>query len=275
MQHPDRPRQWTIRLAVMGCVSAWLLYSVVIVVADGLFGLSLPPGPRALIVDASLLAVLFALFHNDDMRLQDFGLRRPSRAGSIRSVVRALLALVVLDALWSAAVGEGSIASPLRGISNASPVVVVLTGLATAVCAPAAEEIFFRGFLYRCLRSRMATLRASVVGGAMFALVHTHYPAPALIPVAFFGVAACLLYEQTGSILPGIALHSFIDASGFELALTGTVIVVPLIAVGAIIGALMYRRLRRTIHRVRAGQGQVGRDEDSSDSPGNPDRFAA
>jgi membrane protease YdiL (CAAX protease family) len=34
-------------------------------------------------------------------------------------------------------------------------------------------------------------------------------------------VAMCLLYERTGSLLPGIALHSFIDVSSFEKALSG------------------------------------------------------
>jgi membrane protease YdiL (CAAX protease family) len=55
----------------------------------------------------------------------------------------------------------------------------------------------------------------------LFGLGHTDYPLLVRPELAFFGVVAALLYERTGSLLPGIAMHSFIDASGFEIALTG------------------------------------------------------
>jgi membrane protease YdiL (CAAX protease family) len=36
-----------------------------------------------------------------------------------------------------------------------------------------------------------------------------------------FGVIACLLYERTGSLVPGIALHCLIDGGAYETAVTG------------------------------------------------------
>jgi membrane protease YdiL (CAAX protease family) len=60
----------------------------------------------------------------------------------------------------------------------------------------------------------------------MFGLVHTQYPLAGKLAVASFSVITCLLYERTGSLLPGIAIHSLVDGSGFERALTGNVSVV-------------------------------------------------
>jgi hypothetical protein len=202
-------------------------------------------------VDATLLTILFVLFRKDSLQTRHLGMRRPSRVGSVGVVLRALVALLVLDGVWTAAVGERSVSTPLSGIATARPVVIVLTGFAAAIVAPVSEEIFFRGFLYRSLRSRMTKLPASAIAGAMFAVVHTQYRPTALVPVWFFGVAACLLYERTGSILPGMALHSFVDASGFELALTGMIVVVPSIAGLGLAGALLGPPANRAIRGVK------------------------
>ncbi len=113
--------------------------------------------------------------------------------------------------------------------------------VAAAVSAPVVEEIFFRGLLYRSLRNRLGVARAALLAGALFGLVHiTGYPLITLPIKAGFGVLACLLYERTGSLLPGIALHSFIDASGIDIALTGNDAVV-LIVAGSVAGALLVR----------------------------------
>jgi membrane protease YdiL (CAAX protease family) len=96
-----------------------------------------------------------------------------------------------------------------------------------AVSAPVVEEIFFRGLLYRSLRNRLSVLPAALIAGVMFGLVHiTSYPLDTLPVKAAFGVIACLLYERTGSLLPGIALHSFVDASSIEVSLTGNDLIV-------------------------------------------------
>lgn len=101
--------------------------------------------------------------------------------------------------------------------------------------------IFFRGLLYRSLRNRLPVSQAALVAGLLFGLVHiTGYPLITLPIKAAFGVIACVLYGRTGSILPGIALHAFVDASGVEVAITGHDTIV-LIVAGALIVALLLR----------------------------------
>jgi uncharacterized protein len=76
--------------------------------------------------------------------------------------------------------------------------------------APVAEEFFFRGFFFRALRSRFSLIAAAVIDGLVFGAVHyTGSQTLAVLPVlAVLGFVFCMLYERTGSILPGIALHA-------------------------------------------------------------------
>ena len=99
--------------------------------------------------------------------------------------------------------------------------------IAAAVSAPVVEEIFFRGLVYRSLRNRLPVLPATLIAGAIFGAAHISVYHPSELPVlAVFGVIACQLYERTGSLLPGIALHSFVDSTGIDVELTGNDLIV-------------------------------------------------
>jgi hypothetical protein len=69
----------------------------------------------------------------------------------------------------------------------------------------------------------------------------------------FFGIIAALLYERTGSLLPGIALHSFVDSTGFMTALTGDSKVV-VSAFGLLALALLARPPLMSLIRMSRGR---------------------
>lgn len=73
--------------------------------------------------------------------------------------------------------------------------------------APISEEICFRGFLYGGLRQRYPRLGAALLAGVVFGGLHALTGVTAVPPLIAFGFALCLLYEKTGSIVPGILLH--------------------------------------------------------------------
>lgn len=128
--------------------------------------------------------------------------------------------------------------------SSGSVVAAVAVSLAVIVVAPVTEELFFRAFVYRSLRNRLKVWSAALVDGAVFASVHLQYLATpeALLIIAVFGVAACLLYEATGSVFPPIALHAAFNT--LALAGTNTGYAAP-IAVGALVlaGCVLAPRL--------------------------------
>jgi membrane protease YdiL (CAAX protease family) len=195
--------------------------SGVVVLALRLVGVRIPIGLGVLIRDAIFLATLAPLYRSGSLRTVDLGLRRVPGARSVGLVLLGLLAYGWFSVLWTSAVHPPPVRSPFLGIAHQSTIVIVLTGFAAAVSAPVVEEIFFRGLLYRSFRNRLGIGPACVIAGALFGLGHTDYPLLVRPELAFFGVVAALLYERTGSLLPGIAMHSFIDATGFEIGLTG------------------------------------------------------
>ena len=87
--------------------------------------------------------------------------------------------------------------------------------------APLVEELFFRGFLYRALRTRYPVVLAAIVDGAVFGLIHFEGGGgDALLllpPLALLGVIFCLVYERTGTLWSVIGMHAFNNALAFSV----------------------------------------------------------
>ena len=204
----------------------------------------------ALWFDVAWLVSLIPLYRAGVLTSVDLGLR-PARAG--RSVGLALLVFVLLgvfDDVWRSVLASGSVANPFSGVADKSTALIVLTGVA-AVVSPVVEGIFFQGLLFRCFRNRFALLPASVMIGVMFALVHAEYPLVVLPELAVYGALACVLYAYTGSLFPAIAINLYLDAGGFEQALTGTAAIVFWSFV-LLVAVLAARSLRGRLGRVQA-----------------------
>jgi uncharacterized protein len=80
--------------------------------------------------------------------------------------------------------------------------------LLIAIAAPVSEEIFFRGMLFGGLRRRMPMFLAALVSAVVFGGLHAATGVSAVPPLIAFGFILALLYEKTGSIVPGILLHA-------------------------------------------------------------------
>lgn len=94
-----------------------------------------------------------------------------------------------------------------QGVFAAIPVVLLI-----AVAAPIAEEIFFRGMLFGGLRRRLSTMPAAAISAAVFGALHASTGISAVPPLIVFGFVLALLYERTGSLVPGIAAHALNNA---------------------------------------------------------------
>jgi uncharacterized protein len=239
-----RSRQWSTRYALAD-------YTVVFV-ATILLGLFLryvvdvhvSVGAGVLIVDAMLLAGLVPIARKRGLSFADLGVRPTRAMPSLGLVIVGLVVYFLFAALWVLAfIGNStqSSAGQLADFNHLGTFDLVVTLFAISLSAPIVEEIFFRGLLYRSLRNRLPVWQAAVVAGLLFGLVHiTGYPLITLPVKAAFGIIACLLYERTGSLLPGIALHAFVDASAADIAVTGNDTVV-LIVAGTLIAVLVVR----------------------------------
>jgi uncharacterized protein len=88
--------------------------------------------------------------------------------------------------------------------------------------APIAEELFFRGVLFRSVRDRRGFASGAGVSAALFGLVH-YVPSPwkdALLLqsiMVFTGFALAWIYERRGSIAANMAAHMTFNAIGITL----------------------------------------------------------
>jgi membrane protease YdiL (CAAX protease family) len=79
--------------------------------------------------------------------------------------------------------------------------------LLIVIAAPVTEEICFRGMLFGGLREKLPRIVAALICGLVFGALHAITGISAVPPLIVFGFLLALLYERTGSIVPGMLLH--------------------------------------------------------------------
>lgn len=93
--------------------------------------------------------------------------------------------------------------------------ILVLTGFAVVVVAPFAEELFFRGFVYRAMRRWAPVHPAAALSALVFALVHVE---PLIMPSIFvLGVLLAHSVERKDSIVPAIVAHGVFNVVGYTV----------------------------------------------------------
>ncbi|OBY79476.1 CAAX protease [Paenibacillus sp. KS1] len=97
----------------------------------------------------------------------------------------------------------------------------LLLGVVSAgIISPVYEEIFYRGFIYRWLRTRVGMGGAILISALIFTAAH--YPTTNAMPVNFVGgVLFAWAYERTGSVWPGILVHGITNTIGVLLTVVG------------------------------------------------------
>ncbi len=127
---------------------------------------------------------------------------RGFRASAIGWMFAAIGAYLLIAIVYVAIAGTPEQEDIAEGF-GALPVQILLIVFA----APISEEICFRGMLFGGLRERMPRIAAALISAAIFGGLHATTGVSAIPPLIGFGFVLCLLYEKTGSIVPGIILH--------------------------------------------------------------------
>jgi membrane protease YdiL (CAAX protease family) len=107
-----------------------------------------------------------------------------------------------------------------------SRAILPLTGVATVLMAPLAEEIFFRGFIFAGLLRPFGPAGAMVASGLLFGAFHITGPETVglVLPFGVIGMLFAWLYYRTGSLWPSIAAHLLFNLVSFAIlaALVGS-----------------------------------------------------
>ncbi|MGP1906895.1 lysostaphin resistance A-like protein [Metabacillus sp. JX24] len=130
-------------------------------------------------------------------------------------IILCVLFLLAAGAAVMAAVSffgvsyENSKTDTLTG--DIAPSAILLALVSAAVISPVYEEIFYRGFLYRWLRTRLGVWAGILLSSLIFTAAH--YPVTNAMPVNFLdGLVFAWAYEKTHSIWPGVIIHGVVNA---------------------------------------------------------------
>src|SRR3954471_14850646 len=133
--------------------------------------------------------------------LRRLGVRRfqPSAFKWMAAAIGAYLLFALLYSLLIVEPKQKDIAEGFGAI----PVQVLLI----VIAAPISEEVCFRGMLFGGLRRSLPRIPAALLAGLIFGGLHVTGGVTVVPPLIAFGFILSLLYEKTGSIVPGIMLH--------------------------------------------------------------------
>ena len=209
---------WTLKDTIWGLIGGLLTALIIpilvlpfdpdldsdaaLLAAQGLFGLA-------------LIVVPFAIashWRPQNLRTAAgrLGLRRFAPSG-LGWMLLALFSYYVFAALFTSLVltpEQDDIGGDL-GVGDESILVSIAAILLIGLVAPVSEELFFRGFVFSGLRSRMTVWPAALISGLVFGSVHAPTGITTVVPLAALGVALCWLYDRTGSLWPCVLAHMF------------------------------------------------------------------
>jgi hypothetical protein len=152
-----------------------------------------------------------------------FGLRRAPLWRAVGWAALGMLAFYALTVIYATVVdpqAQQEVTDDLG--AGDGKLGLIAAGAMVIVVAPFVEELFFRGFFYRALRSRYSIAVAALVDGVVFGVIHFGFDGAdgllILPPLAFLGVIFCLVYERTKSLWPVIGMHAFNNTIAFAAA---------------------------------------------------------
>jgi uncharacterized protein len=221
--------------AVAGLISAGIAWALLGVDDPGESPAAIIVG--TLLLDGSLVAIalLFASFVRRPQAWH-FGLRRTPFWPAVGWAALGMFSFYVFAAVYGVIVQpdvEQTVAEDLG--ADESSFGLLAAGFMIICVAPFAEEFFFRGFFYGALRTKFTVATAAIIDGLVFGLIHFEGGSDGLLivpPLAALGIIFCLVYEQTRSLYPVIALHAINNSIAYAIQADGA-------TVSAILGPLM------------------------------------
>lgn len=93
------------------------------------------------------------------------------------------------------------------GLTGKAPTVPMLEfALFAVLIAPSLEEFLFRGIFFRAIWTKTGPIAAAIISSLIFTLAHGI--SGATLGIFVIGLLLCYMYKRSGSIIPGIILHT-------------------------------------------------------------------
>ena len=87
------------------------------------------------------------------------------------------------------------------------------------IIAPIVEEVIFRGYIYKILKSKLPIIFSMIISSTLFALIH--YNVLSYILLFVLSIFLTYIYERNGSIIYPIIIHSLFNLMMSTLIIFG------------------------------------------------------
>lgn len=208
---------WSLRFGLvifLVATLAWIGFNLALELATESLPLLHPAFSLALDSAARVLPSLIALsliFRKPRHAVRVMGL---DRKPDLQTVLGTFSLLMIIDQVLRLVMSPSSSSDPGGGLSlsDAGPWGLVFALIASCMLAPLAEEILYRGVLFRSARNRLGVPAGAAISSLVFALLH-FYDGYGLVSVGIFGFSCALAYAATGSLMTAIVLHALYNFS--------------------------------------------------------------
>jgi membrane protease YdiL (CAAX protease family) len=227
----------------VGFLVAWIATSLVVAILAAAIGDGAEEESAFTVAATFLLAVIFvgtAVMFASFVRRprpEHFGLRGAPFWPTVGWAALGIASFYLFAAVYTALVQPDTEQTVVQDLgADEGTFGLIAAGFMVICVAPVAEEIFFRGFFYRALRSRFSVLVAALLDGVLFGVIH--YPGDGaeglliLPPLGALGFMFCLVYERTGTLYSVIALHALNNALAYGVTVENA-------SVSLVLGPLM------------------------------------
>ncbi len=111
---------------------------------------------------------------------------------------------------------SGFLGTYSQGVQSTAAAAVIITVIKTVILAPIAEELTFRGLIFRRMEVYTSFWPAAIVSSVLFALYHMNLLQG--IYAFLYGIVLCLIYSKFRNILAPLIMHA--AANAFTLVFT-------------------------------------------------------
>lgn len=134
-----------------------------------------------------------------------------SQLGFVRANIKRLLSwgittgvvLGILNFPYSLFINEGEVPSNYFIDLQYGSHIVLLFLFLVVIIIPLFEELFFRGFVYRLVKTRYDISWGFAASAGLFWIAHSFY-----VPVIISGILYCYIYEKTNSVGTSFIAHA-------------------------------------------------------------------
>ena len=91
--------------------------------------------------------------------------------------------------------------------------------IAVVIVAPIAEEVFFRGLIYRAIGGMYSPLWGMIISGLLFGLFH--FNLGVLVPFSLIGILLAWGFQSSGSLFVPMMVHFVINSISFVVTVVG------------------------------------------------------